>query len=147
MAGGILEKARVLMLCIFLFSIAGTGVELVLLEHMEDGWMWTPLVLMGLSLLVLTLYGFIKTPWVLQVFRGLMALFVISGIVGTWLHFQGNVEFELEMYPAMEGFELFGEAMKGATPALAPGAMIQLGLIGLVFTYKHPLLKKEKAYS
>ena len=40
----------------------------------------------------------------------------------------------------MRGLELVWEALKGATPALAPGAMAQLGLVGLAFAYRHPLL-------
>lgn len=139
---GFFEKVRVLILGLFLFSLTGTGIELLLLEHTEDAWMWTPLILMAGSLLLLASYAFTKAPTVLKGFRVLMLVFVISGFVGTWLHFKGNMEFELEMYPAMAGFELLKETLMGATPALAPGAMIQLGLIGLIFTYKHPLLKK-----
>jgi hypothetical protein len=50
------------------------------------------------------------------------------------------MEFELETYPSISGLALFKEAMMGATPALAPGTMIELGLIGLAYTYRHPLL-------
>jgi hypothetical protein len=70
-----------------------------------------------------------------------MALCVASGLLGIWFHYQGNVEFELEMYPTIGGVKLFWEAMKGATPALAPGTMIQLGLLGLLFTYRHPVFR------
>jgi len=28
-------------------------------------------------------------------------------------------------------------------PALAPGAMIQLGLLGLVYTYRHPFIRQS----
>ena len=31
--------------------------------------------------------------------------------------------------------------LRGATPALAPGAMVQLGLLGLAFTFRHPVLE------
>ena len=34
------------------------------------------------------------------------------------------------MDPALHGLDLFWSALRGATPALAPGAMAQLGLIG-----------------
>jgi hypothetical protein len=44
------------------------------------------------------------------------------------------------MNPALAGFELVRESLSGATPALAPGTMIQLGLIGLAYTYRHPRL-------
>ena len=33
------------------------------------------------------------------------------------------------------------ERLTGATPALAPGAMVQLGLIGLAYTFRHPALR------
>jgi hypothetical protein len=46
------------------------------------------------------------------------------------------------MYPSRSGFELFREAMMGATPALAPGSMIQIALIGLAYSYRHPRLSR-----
>lgn len=136
----IIELVRTLILGVFLFSIFGTGTELLLLEHTEDAWMWTPLVLMGSSIVLLSVYGISKNAWVIKLFRGLMLLFLISGLLGVWFHFKGNMEFELEMYPSMEGWELFRETMQGATPALAPGTMVQLGLLGLIYTLKHPML-------
>jgi hypothetical protein len=30
----------------------------------------------------------------------------------------------------------------GATPLLAPGIMLQLGLVGLLFTFRHPALAR-----
>jgi hypothetical protein len=53
--------------------------------------------------------------------------------VGTFLHYRGNVEFELELTPGIRGLALFREAITGATPALAPGAMIVVGLVGLAY--------------
>jgi hypothetical protein len=72
--------------------------------------------------------------------QALMALFIISGVAGAALHYNANSEFELEMNPVLAGFELFRESLSGATPALAPGTMIELGLIGLAYTYRHPRL-------
>ena len=69
-----------------------------------------------------------------------MLLFVVAGIVGVALHYQSNVEFELEMYPSMEGMELFRNSMTGALPTLAPGSMIYIGLVGLAATFRHPAL-------
>jgi hypothetical protein len=54
------------------------------------------------------------------------------------LHYRANQKFELEADPNMTGFALFSKVMTGAAPALAPGAMIQLGLLGLVYTFRHP---------
>ncbi len=53
--------------------------------------------------------------------------------------------FELEMSPEVLGWALFREAIFGATPALAPGVMVQLGLLGLAFTIRHPSLEAPRA--
>ena len=139
-----MNLVRTLVLGVFLFGVVGTGAELILLEHMEDGWMWIPLVLMGLSVLSIAAYGTTGASWALRIFQGIMLLFIVSGFIGIWLHYKGNVEFELEMYPSIKGLELFWEAMKGATPALAPGTMTQLGLLGLIYTFKHPKLSPDE---
>ena len=65
-----------------------------------------------------------------------MLLLFLSGFVGIW-HFQATTEFQLEMDPASRVSALFRKAILAkAPPALAPGAMIQLGLIGLAYTFK-----------
>jgi hypothetical protein len=41
----------------------------------------------------------------------------------------------------LAGWQLFWQAIRSKTPpALAPGVMIQLGLIGLAYTYRDPAL-------
>jgi hypothetical protein len=60
-----------------------------------------------------------------------MMLCSIAGFVGFYLHHASNREFELEMYPDRHGWELFVESLQGAIPSLAPGAMLQVGLLGL----------------
>jgi len=139
-----MEKSlRTFLLTIFIIGLLGAGAELLLLEHTEDFWQWIPLVLIVISLLVLGWSGWSRGPVGMRVFQGMMILFVISGFLGLFLHYQGNVEFELEMYPALTGWELFGKAMQGATPTLAPGTMIPLGLLGLTYSYQHPALRKS----
>jgi hypothetical protein len=78
-----------------------------------------------------------------RVLQGIMLACAASGIVGLGLHYIGNREFELETYPDMGGWTLFREVMTGATPALAPAAMIHLGLLGLLYTFRHPLLARD----
>jgi hypothetical protein len=128
------------MLLLILIGILGLGAELLLLEHIEDFWQWVPLILMGLGLIILGWHAVDRGRASVRVFQGTMILFVVSGFVGFWMHYQANVEFELEMYPTLNGLPLFWEALQGALPTLAPGAMIQLGLLGLASTYRHPSL-------
>lgn len=133
---------RTVLLAALVLGLLGTLIELFLLEHTEDVWQWAPIGLMAAALLVLAWFALSRGPASLRAFRWLMVLFVASGLVGVWLHFKGNVEFELEMYPDLSGLELFKDAMMGATPSLAPGTMIQLGMIGLAWAFRHPAGRK-----
>lgn len=118
---------------ILLLAQIGTGVELLLLEHTEDLWQQLPIgLLAGSCSLVIwnsRFGGRIST----RVLQGFMLLVAVSGVVGVCLHYQGNVEFEQEMYESLTGLDLFWKAIHGATPVLAPGAMIVCGLLGLVY--------------
>jgi hypothetical protein len=137
-----LAVLRLLLLATFVVGAVGVGAELLLLEHFEDVWQFVPLVLVALALAVLGWSAATRGAASLRAFQGTMALFLVSGVVGVLLHYRGNVAFELEMAPALRGLALFKEAMMGATPALAPGAMIQLGLVGLAYTFRHPRLMR-----
>jgi len=134
-----------MILGIFLFTLTGTSAELLLLEHVEGIWQLIPLILMGCSLLVLLWLGLSKSSMSIRVFQGTMLLFIASGILGSWQHFSGNREFELEMYESMQGWELFWESMKGAFPVLAPGTMIALGLMGWAYTRYFSLSHADKS--
>lgn len=129
------------MLALVAFGAAGLVADLLLLEHWESPWQWTPLVLLAATLVVATRAALRSTGRVLRALRALMALCVLAGLVGVLLHYKGNVEFELEREGALRGWALFAESMRGATPALAPAAMAQLGLLGLAATWRHPALR------
>ena len=132
---------RALLLVLFAFGVVGSGVELLLLEHTEDVWQLSPLILMGLALAVMVWLVLDQRRVSVQIFQAMMLLHVASGLFGLYLHYRGNVEFELEMYPGLSGMALFWEALKGATPSLAPGTMLVLGLLGLLYTFRHPALR------
>ena len=115
----------------------GTMAELFFLDHTEDLWQLVPVVLLGLGLVAFGWNHFHNNLKTRKIFGGVMVLFFLSGILGMWLHYKSNTEFELEMYPYLQGFSLFWESMKGAIPSLAPGAMVMLALIGYMSYYKH----------
>ena len=110
--------------------------ELLLLGHIDGVWQWIPVVLLACGALAMAWELVRPSSLSIQVFRLLMALFVVSGVVGLALHFKGNVEFEREMYPALAGWQLFKQAITGATPALAPGTMSLFGLLGWLYTFR-----------
>ena len=68
-----------------------------------------------------------------------MVLFIAAGALGMYYHYAASVEFQREVDPSLTGTALFWKALAAKTPpALAPGAMAQLGLIGLAYTFRHP---------
>jgi hypothetical protein len=65
-----------------------------------------------------------------------MIAFTVAGALGVVLHFAGSLQFQRELDPSVEGLTLFMKAMQSkAPPALAPGTMSYMGLMGLVCTY------------
>jgi hypothetical protein len=129
---------RRFLLAVFLLGAVGTSGELLLVEHFEDPWQYTPLVLIGASLLVLAVHGAARRRATLHVFRVLMVLFVPAGAAGLMLHYRANIEFVAETYPDLMGWPLFWDAVRGtAPPSLAPGAMIALALAGLGYAHRH----------
>lgn len=121
---------------LFLVGCAGALSELLLTGHYEGWEQWIPLALLSLGLALGVLWFRTGKE---AARRGLLALgWALSGggIVGSILHLKGNREFELEMYPDLSGLDLVVESITGATPALAPGALILLGLLAVLVTHK-----------
>jgi hypothetical protein len=136
---------RKFLLAILILGMLGSMTELILLKHTEDVRQWIPLTLLAAALSVFAWHVVNASPANLRVIHWLMIAFVASGLAGVYFHFQGSAEFKLEGHPSLRGWALFWEAIRGKTPPLlAPGAMIQLGLIGLAYTYKHPALSRTK---
>lgn len=132
--GRVLTRIRKLLLLLLAAGSLGTAVELLLLGHFEEFTQIVPLVLLAAGLAVAS-WHLASTGASIAALRGLMVLFVASGGLGVVLHYRGNVEFELEMYPALSGLELIGKTLTGATPVFAPGTMALLGGIGLLASY------------
>ena len=65
-----------------------------------------------------------------------MVMVVAAGLLGIFLHFQGSKEFQLEMDPAMDGMDLMWHVLRAKSPpTLAPGSMVQIGILGLGYAY------------
>ena len=136
---------RRLLLAILVLGLAGTGIELLLLEHYGDTWQLVPLALIGAALAAIAWHLLTRGRTSLLAIRVIMAACIASGAIGMGMHWQANADFEQEMDPSLGGVRLLAESFSGATPALAPGMMIQLGLMGLLYGHRHPRLDVESA--
>jgi hypothetical protein len=127
---------------ILLLGMAGSLTELLLLEHDEDFNQWIPIVLLASGLLWLVNTHLRPTLGSVRLWQVLMALFIVAGVTGSALHFRANLEFQREVDPSLKGTALFWKAARAKSPpALAPGVMVQMGLIGLAYCYRHPSLR------
>jgi hypothetical protein len=135
------DRMRAALLGILALGMVGTGLELLLLKHTEEVWQLLPIILIAIAIVLTALVAVRPGAGLLRGFVALMALFVLSGFIGVVQHFRGNVRDAGESNPSLSGSALYREAVMGTTPALAPGAMLQLGLIGLLFTFRHPVLR------
>ncbi len=132
---------RRVLLAILLIGMAGTTVELILLKHDEEATQLIPLVLLGLAFLAIAWHAARPSVASVLTMQVMMVLFVAAGLIGTFLHYQASVEFQQEMDKSLAGMPLFWKAVAAkAPPALAPGSMSQLGLIGLAYSYRYPIV-------
>jgi hypothetical protein len=134
---------RQMILGLVLLGIIGLVAELLLQEHFESATQIIPLATLGAGLATTIIVARNPTRFTLRLFIIMMIVFVAAGVLGLVLHFKGNMEWALERNPELGGMTLMWKALTGATPALAPGALAQLGLLGLAWSYRHPALRSD----
>jgi hypothetical protein len=126
-----------LLLLLFVVGAIGTIAELFLLEHVEDWQQWVPLALLAAGALLAAAIIWRPWPGAMRLLWWLGAASIVSGVVGVWLHLQGNLEFEREMSPDIGGWPLWKAVLGGATPALAPGTMAWFGALAMLAVRAH----------
>ena len=132
-----LQAVRRLLLVILVLGMGGTAVELLLLKHDEGAIQIIPLVLLAAGLVAVVWHAARPTSVNAGVVRTTMIAFIAAGLAGLYFHYRANVEFQLEGDPSLAGLALLMKALEAkAPPALAPGVMVQLGLVGLAYTLR-----------
>jgi hypothetical protein len=133
---GDVEVLRRWVLAILFLGLAGTVVELALLGHVEQPLQFVPLVLIVAALAAIA-WGLTRSSAAsLRTLEIIMILFVLAGFAGVAAHFRGSAEFQLDLNPSMSTSELVEKILRAkAPPLLAPGMMLQMGLLGLAYVY------------
>lgn len=134
---------RKFIFALIVLGTCGLGAELLLIEHTESFTQWIPLGCLGAGLATTLAVALRPARLTLAVFRCVMVAFAAAGALGVYYHYAGNVEFALERSPELRGIRLIWEALTGATPALAPGALTQIGLLGLAYAYRLPQMEEK----
>ena len=134
---------RRLLLASLALGIVGTAGELILLGHVDSAAQWIPVVALAAAVPLLLWHAARPGPLTVRVIRLLMCAYIVFGVIGVGLHYDGNVEFERELHPKDAGLAFLRHTIAGATPVLAPGSMVLLGLLGIAHTYRHPATQER----
>ena len=127
-------RLRSALAAILALGLLGSGAELLLLEHYEAKTQLIPLVMIALTLVALAWDRLSPGPRSRSSLQVVLSLLIVAGLVGVVLHVRGNAEFQREMDPSLAGPALWWKTLRAkAPPALAPGVLAQLGLLGLVY--------------
>jgi hypothetical protein len=139
------RRLRRLMLALVAFGLVALFGELLALEHFEDGLQFIPLAALGAALLNVLWVAMTGRAAAVRTMQIVFVLLIATGLVGVVLHYQGNAEFQRDIDPEIAGWALFTTVLHAkAPPALAPGVMAQLGLLGLIYTYRHPATRIDR---
>lgn len=134
-------QLRRFVMALLIVGLLAVLVELLALGHYEDSWQFVPLILIVLALANIAWSLASGSAASVRVLRTTMVVLILVGGLGIALHYRGNVEFQTEIDPSITGWALFFKVIHAkAPPALAPGAMAQLGLLGLIYAFRHPAL-------
>jgi hypothetical protein len=138
-----LATLRRLLLALLVAGLVGTETELLLTGHDEDAWQVIPLVVLGMALIASLVMSVTiavrpaRATTAIRLFQGAMVLLILSGGMGSILHYQASMEFKREMDPSLNGFALFSSVIQSkAPPTLAPGTLALFGLLGLVCVFR-----------
>lgn len=126
------------LLAVLLVGLIGLSAELVLLAHYEDVKQVIPLGLAAACAGGLAWVTAAPGSASVTTLKLLMAGCIVAGIVGVALHLQANAEFQREIDPGLGRWDLIWKVVRAkAPPALAPGVMVQLGMLGWLYAALH----------
>lgn len=139
-----LTALRRMILALLVSDAAGLGVDLLLLQHFESPAQIIAPGLLAAALAMVVWHVRDRGPRSLRMLQAAMWLLVGAGGLGLYFHYRANVEFQREIDPSIGGVALIREALAAKTPpALAPGALTGLGVLGLIYTFRHPGLRRR----
>jgi hypothetical protein len=139
----IVSRLRSFLLVMAALSLLVILIELWLEEHAQEPLQLIPFVLCGAGLIALVAALVRPAKPMLLALRAVMVVVALGGLLGTGVHLWKNFTFEQEVRPNEAIGEMVMNAFKGASPLLAPGAMVFAGLLAIAATYYHPVLRER----
>jgi hypothetical protein len=137
---GTMAGIRLLVLAATALTLVVTEAELLYAAHTgSNNGQIIAVVLTAIGLATATLHAIRRSTASIVLFRFAMYLFLVFGVDGLLTHYQAAARAALKARPALAGSGLVLAALTERVPALAPGMLIQIGLTGLIYAFRHPL--------
>ena len=137
----ILARLRRFLLVIAGLLLAGTVLELWVINHTEEPIQWLPFILCGIGLVAVGAALLRPQRRVLLGLRWLMGAVTLGSVFGVIEHIESNLGFVLEIHPNATTEQILTGALGGASPLLAPGMLALAAILAIAATYYHPALK------
>ncbi len=132
-----LARVRRLVLALVGAGMIGLIIELALLAHDEDINQFIPFVVAATSVIAIAWHILRPHRASVRAVQAAMLITIIAGLTGVVLHYRANMEFQMESDPSLTGLTLMTKSLRAKSPpALAPGNMALLGLLGLAAVYR-----------
>ena len=138
----ILKTIRLILLITAISTMIGLEAELFLLGHLKALLQLVPVIVIAVGLGSIAWYGLTRTGTSIRVFQVTMSLCIAAGVLGMVFHLAFSATEARKKQNSLYGMRLIGEALTGVAPPLAPAALIQVGVIGLAYTLRHPALEE-----
>jgi len=134
---------RSLLLVLVAGGMIAVGTDLLLLGHYKDSNQLIPLTVSGATLVGIAWTAVRPGVAAIRVLQFLMLCCIGTGVIGITLHGKGGIAHQRELDPSLTGQPLFWKVVAAPDPpVMSPGIMVQLGLLGLLYTYRHPTLRE-----
>ncbi len=85
-----LSVVRRWLFAVLALGVAGTGTELLLIEHYEDPLQFVPLATIAIAVLVIVWHAAAGGAPSVRALQATMVLFLFAGSAGMWFHFRGE---------------------------------------------------------
>ena len=121
---------------VLLLGMLAVAAELLLIEHDESTSQLAPLVALAAGLLTLVWDMVAESRASRLALRLAMLGLAASAVLGLYLHYGSNEEFQRELDPSLDGWRLVLATLSARSPpSLAPLVLGLLGALGWIMTH------------
>lgn len=132
---------------LFALGVVGTLADLLFEQHWKEWTQWAPLALLGTGVLAVVWHAVEGSATSRRGIAVVSWAFVPAALAGWFFHLRANVEWARDDAPELSGWPLLKDTIFGTLPTLAPGAMLYLGLIGLLYVRAHSVAHRSDTHS